>query len=336
MKRLAAGVLGGVLLAGGAAGCASARSAAPAPAAAAARTPSPSPSGPASEAPVKASAKAPATGTATAPSAAVVDLATLSGGWPRAQSLLLTATDRLDTQCLRAAGFPVPELPPEQLSAPEDTAATVDLPGRRRYGYGIATPYPQSPPPAAQTYAQTLSGSRATAFAAAQFGAGRPETTVGLLGVATVSVPTQGCVARSRSRLAGSVTAWARLYYIPQQVETALDGQARTDPRYLAAQSAWSRCMAARGRSYPGPDAAVQALTARYRAGGGTAAFRREEVAVAVADGQCAASVRLPQTRLAVDRALVPRLPSAELAVLASLAADQAGAVARTAQLNPL
>jgi hypothetical protein len=79
VNRTATGLLTGLLLAAGMVGCAPARPTIPGPAA--------------------------------APTTTIVDFATRSGSWPATEDELQNAVNRLDTRCLRTAGFAVPSTP---------------------------------------------------------------------------------------------------------------------------------------------------------------------------------------------------------------------------------
>ncbi|SED67171.1 hypothetical protein SAMN05216489_04079 [Streptomyces sp. 3213] len=297
MSRVTGWILVGLLLVTGLAGCASARSAGP--------------------------------GHGAAPTSGVVDLATRSGDWPRTEALLQNAVNRLDERCLRAAGFAVPSAPAVRLPAPGDEEAAIGLAQRRTIGYGIATPVPASAPPASETYANTLSALDHNRYGTAQFGSAAPRTSVTLIRSATVEVASGGCVGDARRALAGDLRTWARLTYIPDQLDTRLSAQAMTDPRYLRALADWRTCLRGRGFSYISPEAAQAALRKAYPNSGGTAAFKRHEIAVAVADGTCARTAHLPTVLLSVRRSLVSRLPSGELSLLRSLNAERRAALAR-------
>jgi hypothetical protein len=74
----------------------------------------------------------------------------------------------------------------------------------------------------------------------------------------------------------------------------------------------------------------------RYRRVGATVEFRQQEIAVAVADGECASQVHLPSTALAVRRSLVSTLPEPDRRALADVATHRAAAVRRAAAVSVL
>jgi hypothetical protein len=222
-----------------------------------------------------------------------------------------------------------PVHPPVRLPVPEDEKAVIGLRQRESIGYGIANRTPASAVPAAERYGATLPAAAQARYKAAQFGTNALKTTVTLIARAKVRVPRAGCVVAARRRLAGDVRTWARLGYVPDQLDTRLSAQAVGDPRYKAALTSWRTCLRAEGFDYASPDMAQAALSAQYETTGGTAAFKRREIAVAVADGKCAGTVHLSTVLLTIRRSLVADMPNAELALLRTLTADRQTAVTR-------
>ncbi|MFJ8793492.1 hypothetical protein [Streptomyces sp. NPDC102462] len=272
-------------------------------------------------------------GTAPAsPRVSVTDLATRSGAWPASQHLLETAVSRLVRRCLDAHGFDVPDGDPPPLPAPEDEAAAIDLPGRRDHGYGLGADRDGSPPRQAQErYYERLPSREQQRYDIALFGQKADRVTLGVGGRQTVGMPGKGCEADGRRAVAGSLALWARIVYIPDQYDNRLAEQVAQAPTYRAALAAWRRCMASRGYRYDTPSAAQSALQEQYQRNGATAAVRRQEKAVAVADGECAAQVHLPSTALAARRTSVASLSTADHRSLEDLASHRAAAVRRAA-----
>ncbi|MEV6481005.1 hypothetical protein [Streptomyces sp. NPDC051576] len=299
VKRLLCGLLTGLVVMAGPAGC----------------TSRPAGSGPTT---------APA-----APTVSMTDLATRSGGWPAGAGALQTATDVLEQSCMKAAGFAFPARPAVRLPVPEDESAAIGLTKRRTQGYGLAVRNDaDAREPVNHSY-EALSTVAKKRYQDADVGAGAPHTTVRLYGRATASVPTDGCVAESRARLAGDVKTWARLTYIPEQLDERLTQEAARDPRYLRALDAWRSCMTTHGLHYTSPTEAVTALRERYAKEGVTERLKRDEINVAVTDGSCATRTHLPTTLLHVRRAHVTQLPPTDRALLATLDHSNRVAVAR-------
>lgn len=96
---------------------------------------------------------------------------------------------------------------------------------------------------------------------------------------------------------------------------------AQTDPRVLAVERAWSRCMARHGYSYGTPLQAQQHNWPRAPTGG--------EVATAVADVSCKTQTNLPNTWLTVEAAYQATLVAQNLAALSQLQANFQGLLQR-------
>jgi hypothetical protein len=219
-------------------------------------------------------------------------------------------------------GFGYPTSPPPALTNPDDEAAVIDLPDRKRNGYGLTA---AAAPEAGNPYFDPLSPAAQQRYELVLLGPASATVDVGIaLGY---RVRTQGGEAGSRRALTGDVVTWARIDYFPQAVNNTLADRMTARPEYRAALSRWGSCMAARGYRYTTPDDARTALAADYRAHGDTVALHRREVAVA--DGECAGAVHLPLTAIRVKRALVASLPVADRATLARLALARTAAIAR-------
>ncbi|WP_030672877.1 hypothetical protein [Streptomyces sp. NRRL B-1347] len=266
--------------------------------------------------------------------AAAVDMVTRSGTWPRTQQTLDTAVNTLVHRCMERAGFTYPARRAALPEAFDDARALVDLDRRERYGYGIATGPPDTGQPPAPYYTE-LDADRRRRFDLAFSGppGAKQEVETGL---GTVRVSARGCDAEARRRLAGGVVAWARMYYVPEALNGRLDSRVPRQPGYVSALARWRTCMSERGYPFPTPEKAQKELADAYGKSGGRNspmkmhdAFRRRERAIAVADGECALEVRLPQAALAGRRALVHSLPGEDRAVLAELIRVQGAALKR-------
>ncbi|MBF6328170.1 hypothetical protein [Nocardia transvalensis] len=249
-----------------------------------------------------------------------VDLVTFSGTWSTTQRILDSAIERLNQRCLAAQGFDYP-IGPTPPPPPADDDAIIDLPGRRSHGYGLAeAPISgdDQPPPAADAYVDTLSPEQQNRFRTALFGPPDSERTIDLPDGSQVTIPEQGCQADSRTQLAGDITRWAHLTYIPEYFYNRMATQLRTTPGYGAALTTWQICMATRGYRYQTPEQAWQALKSEITTA--TEEFRQREIATAIADGECASHARLPSAALAARRELVTTMPEADRKTLHDLA----------------
>jgi hypothetical protein len=100
---------------------------------------------------------------------------------------------------------------------------------------------------------------------------------------------------------------------------------AQTDPRVLAVERAWSRCMAQRGDSFRTPQQAQQHNWPKTPTTG--------EVATAVADVSCKAKTNLPNTWLTVEAAYQQVLVAQNLAALSQLQANFSRLIQRSEAL---
>ncbi|GAB1645801.1 hypothetical protein [Krasilnikovia sp. MM14-A1259] len=261
-----------------------------------------------------------------------VDLVTHSGSWPGTEQILIDALDRFTTTCLAGQGFPRPRFPaaPRPV-APENESAVIDLPQRRASGYGIAThprrddPSISAEPP--DSYVDSLPAPEQRRYASALLGPPDRTRTVTLPDGAQVTVREQGCVPAGRRQLAGDVATFARMSYFPEELGNRLADQATTTPDYLAALAGWRSCMAARSLRYDSPEQAQKAL--RSEPHRDTEQFRKREITVAVADGDCAAGAHLVAVSLAARRRLAAAMPTGDRAALAELARERDAAVMR-------
>ncbi|MFD0419324.1 hypothetical protein [Streptomyces sp. NPDC127108] len=265
-------------------------------------------------------------------SADAVDMVTRSGSWPAVQQTLDTALNQLTHTCMRRAGFAYPAAKAARPTSLDDAKALVDLPSRRRHGYGIASPPPSSGPPPAPYYTE-LDADRRRRFDLAFSGPPDARTEVAT-GTGTVDVGQRGCDARARAALAGDVVSWARMYYTPQALNGRLDAAVPRQAGYVAALARWRSCMAERGHPYPSPEAARKKLSDEYekrdrRASAQNLEFRALERGVAADDGECALASRLSSSAIEARRKLVHSLPEKDRAVITELARIQAAAFKR-------
>lgn len=265
-------------------------------------------------------------------SSAAIDLATHSGTWPTTERTLMSAEVRLVRACMQEKGFRYPAPDPPARAAPEDESAAVELADRSRTGYGISEAPSQAPGPGSPSvdrYYRTLSAARQRGFDQALNGPPDKKVTVSGTDWGEVRVATAGCGAESRSRLAGSPALWARITYVPEKYDNELGQRVTSAPAYLRAMGEWRSCMAGRGLPYGSPEQAQGALRKERQAAGSADVFRRREIAVAVADGECALRAHLPAVSLRVQRELVSTLSRGEQRTLADLAAHREAALRR-------
>jgi hypothetical protein len=227
------------------------------------------------------------------------------------QSALSDADTLLTQKCMAERGF--------SYSGTTTPSTEQEIVQETEYGYGVSSLADAS----TYGYGQPGSGSGSRPGPAflggfASFGdlAQQPRAwTVALLGFAPGArlgrVPEQGCLQFAGMLLYGNGAGVSDP--IPM-IAIQADQWTLSDPRVLAVETAWSRCMAARGYKYGNPQQAAdhnwpKTPTAR-------------ETATAVADVTCKQRVNLVNTWLTIEAAYQSVLMGDDLATLARLQAS--------------
>ncbi|WP_327048913.1 hypothetical protein OG320_14105 [Microbispora sp. NBC_01189] len=247
---------------------------------------------------------------------AALDLVTASGGFPARARVLTLAEERLVQECMARRGHTYWPITPEPVTG-SDEQRTVDLPGRRAHGYGLAVKQPGPP--------RVGPDEDKPPFQRAMFGDRKREGQLRLPNGSTLSFPTSGCVPEARATLYGDQLLWARVDAVPQVVRTTLRAEG---PELTKARAQWAACMATAGYRYTDSRAAVADLAAAYQREN-TPALRAREIAVATADGECALRAHVPSTESALRRAQAQRLPAAERREISELAEAHCAAYRR-------
>ncbi|MER5787763.1 hypothetical protein [Streptomyces sp. NPDC001980] len=283
-----------------------------------------------------------------------LDLLTDSGTYANAESSLTRAESQLIASCMTARGLRYVVAGSGSASATTPTAQ-VDLRRRRSQGYGLYEQYTAAagnPTPAQadasgkivsgrtssdktasdktasdkalsnDAYVRSLSAGKAAAYMTALRGSTSDLRTFRMAD-GSLEFSVKGCEADSRRQLYGSLTTYAELAAIPQNLNATLTGPVQRDAAYLALMRKWSTCMADRGYHYALPSDAQVRLKASYQRSGATSALRRREIATAVADGTCALRLRIPSEVVAIRKRLAGSLLTArQKAAMAELAKD--------------
>jgi hypothetical protein len=252
------------------------------------------------------------------PLTAYVDVATLQ------QAALSDATTLLTQKCMAARGFDY-----SAETTPAEDQAVVQA---TEYGYGVSSVTDA----ATYGYGQPSSNSDSgggPAIAAlggfASFGdlASQPRAwTVALLGFAPGALigrsPEEGCLQQVNTLLydRGAVLADP----VPA-IAVQASQWTQTDPRILAMDAAWSRCMAQRGYKYGNPQQPAEHNWPR--------APTSQEIATAVADVTCKQQVDYVNTWLTIEAAYQAALVGTELATLSNLQASFARMLKRAETL---
>jgi hypothetical protein len=245
----------------------------------------------------------------TSLSEAAVDIATQSGAYPDQMERVSLAENKLIERCMRGAGFTWSGAA-RRPARPSDAEV---LANARRNGYGMsAAGSPSAPPGTADD------GPR---IRAALLGPDDDLARLVIDGRAAYWFPRTGCAAQAHIAVYGTLDDWARVSYVPPEIDLILGEQAESDDLYQAALGQWRTCMATHHHTYASPAAVPTELAAKYRTDDEPLAQRRaREITIAVDDATCAQQVGLTATRNALRRQHAQQLSSPQRAELARLA----------------
>ena len=196
-------------------------------------------------------------------------------------------------------------------------ATRMRIANARRHGYGMSDPS-----------APTATGEKAPSAAdvdprlrTALLGPNSDLARLVIDGHTTYMFPRTGCAAQAHITIYGSLDAWARISYIPQEVNLTLGAQARSDHRYAAALRHWRTCMAAHQYRYTSPTDIINDLATKYTSDREPLARRRaKEIKLATQDVTCNQQASLSSTENTLRRDYAQLLNPAERAELTRLA----------------
>ncbi|QFZ20126.1 hypothetical protein [Saccharothrix syringae] len=254
------------------------------------------------------------------------DLLTRTGSYERRDQALASAEHRLIARCMAERGFPLraeAERRPEEQFTPEY---------RRTRGYGLYAQYAAQPGdvPAGDAYVRGLDEAGRTAYDRALLGEERERRAIRVGDAdSVVSFPGGGCTAAAQQALYGDVVRWAEITYLPPVLHREVAEQVGEDPRYRESVGPWAACMADRGFPVDSSEDAQDELRQLYAARGATEELRAREIATAVADGDCADLLGVPELVLRIKRELVGRMPEGEREDLRRVAGEWSAAAAR-------
>lgn len=229
------------------------------------------------------------------------DLLTQTGSYDRVNQVLSSAEHRLVAECMTGRGLRY--LP--QTQAPPTPDAS--LAGRRAHGYGLDEP--STALPDNDAYVQTLPDAEQFDYQRALEGTDEERRAIRLSNGGTVSFAGGGCQAEAQRELYGDVIEWARITYVPQALHLKMADQVKADSGYRKAIDDWAKCMAGRGFAATSPEAVQDELKNLYATQGPSAQLREKEIATAVADGECAEQLRIPELVQDIKKRLVDELP---------------------------
>lgn len=255
------------------------------------------------------------------------ELMTHTGSFHAGQAALDAAEHRLTGACMEKQGL-VYTSETGPVDTRTDEEREIDLDNRRARGYGLSESLAQADgtdstveyPSELDRYVAQLPERERKAYRQALFGDERDYQAIQIPHGGKTSFPGVGCVAEARAQLFGDVVSWARVAYIPQSFHAVLTRRASDDPGYATAMDEWRACLAARGYSFTTPDEAVDDVTKAYKRTGNTPETRQDEIAVAVADGECAREAHVPSRVLDLKRKYLHVLSNQERLALGAVA----------------
>ena len=253
---------------------------------------------------------------------AAVEVLITAGGPPTRQADLSNAVELLIQRCMHAKGliyYPGHTSPSDSASDAKTLAEFPEyqnLAERQANGYGLyrhavqssrarkkngAGPIAKQQPNEEATYTASLSAPAQLRYAVALFGAIGEELTVQLPGGARSVVRSGGCRASAVTTIYGSVPRYIFAVEGASLLFDDLINVVQASPIFKAGLRNWSRCMEKRGFPYTSPSVAFNSLAHGYVAKGPSRSLRHREIAVAVADLECAQRVMLLQTTSALQ-----------------------------------
>lgn len=271
---------------------------------------------------------------------AELDLLTRSGTFTRTSTELANAESELIATCMAEKGFRYRAeiVDPASQASGSDEERTLNMADRRTRGYGLGAQYGTEKKTAGamtnDAYVAALPENKSTAYMKALRGDSGDFREMRFAGGQNITFSERGCESSSRKALYGNLDDRIAVTYFPQNLNSGLTPRVENSPKYRAAMKKWQECMRGKGYTEASPDTAYELLKAAYRADGATSALRAREIAVATADGECAAELHIPATALALRRAHAQSLPTADKLQLRRLTAIWESAAAEAARVR--
>jgi hypothetical protein len=263
-----------------------------------------------------------------------MDLLTRTGSYEENEYRLRIAENLLVGKCMKAKGISYPS----DVDGPAPAGGNeqvLRLDERRRDGYGLFKSYSgkgQEPPEAEQRVRQLPPDQRA-AYHKALMGSEDTRQAIQLPGGGEVGFPTTGCVAEARRQIFGDLLVSARVAHVPSALDSRISQQVDTDPAYVKAENAWRGCMKRKGYAYQHPGDGYPDLQARYEKEGPSQRLRQQEIAIAVADAECARQAEIPAAVRTAKQHGAEKLPEIEQQALRELTGSWLTAVANARRI---
>jgi hypothetical protein len=252
---------------------------------------------------------------------------------------LFLAEEELVSRCMAARGFRyVAVAPPKDAEEPEAPYGNDDVEWARRYGFGklvaprsVLAEFERTHPN--RTIVERLTPDRRRAYGQALTGDLRRQVAITLPDGSQRTATVDGCVADVRRRLYGDLRSWLMRGYQAQNIGQQVRARVIGDPRYTDAVARWRSCMQERGYRYEDPGTARRELGALLEKAPDPIRLRDREVAVAVADAECAARVGLVAAAVRLDLDLRAIVLAENEGVVVAYRDQQASALQRAKEL---
>lgn len=150
----------------------------------------------------------------------------------------------------------------------------------------------------------------------------------------TISFAAGGCQSTAYRILYGDSIAWAKVTYVPQALNVQLAKQVAGNPTYQAAIQHWANCMTERGYAATDPSQIQAELKSQYQRLGASSALRQQEIAIGVADGECAKKIHLTTLALDLKKSLAATLAPTDQEELKQTTKSWTAAVAASQEIN--
>jgi len=206
------------------------------------------------------------------------------------RAFLKSAEQLLVKRCMEAKGlrYVAKRVTPEDIEesgAGDRALSGDDVPRARREGYGLTGRVDErrlADPNG--DYVLTLSPARQRQWSAALYGDLKNGIKVEVPGVGTMQASSKGCLADAQRMLYGDYAKWKAADARVRNRHGQIGAWVRADSGYTSAISKWRSCMQGKGYRFTDPNAATSDAVRRF---GGRAAFKSQEIRLAVADAEC-------------------------------------------------
>ncbi len=246
--------------------------------------------------------------------------------------LLHEAEERRVRACMRQRGMRYVEVPTGPGTEPANPYGLLTPEVARQDGYGMVSSALSGAATTDDVYARAtrdLSVRERARWLAAVEGTKEGRRRLRLPDGATLTYPTDGCVAEAQRQLYGAT--WRQTSARVQGLVNLVLAGVESSSRYVAAERDWSACMRATGRPYDSLRAPAKDIQDSLNASSGTRKdllrIGAHEQALAVEDARCQRRIRFAERVRTVQRAVEADLTPTYQKDLASYARMRAAAL---------